>query len=43
MFHKLVATYYQALLDHDQKCLNLITKVLQKDGYDNYLAWLPKR
>ncbi|MBM6872561.1 helix-turn-helix domain-containing protein [Lactobacillus crispatus] len=43
MFHKLVATYYQALLDHDQKRLNLITKVLQKDGYDNYLAWLPKR
>ena len=41
MFHKLVTIYYQALINHDQKRLDLITKVLQKNGYDNYLAWLP--
>ncbi|NHL84508.1 transcriptional regulator [Lactobacillus helveticus] len=42
MFQKLVAIYYLALINHDQKRLNLIIQVLQKNGYDNYLVWLPK-
>ena len=43
MFSKLVAIYYSTLINHDQKRLKLITEVLQKNGYSNYLAWLPKR
>ncbi|GFP05522.1 hypothetical protein LMG22465_15350 [Lactobacillus helveticus] len=38
MFQKLVAIYYLALINHDQKRLNLIIQVLQKNGYDNYLV-----
>lgn len=38
MFQKLVAIYYLALINHDQKRLNLIIQVLRKNGYDNYLV-----
>lgn len=43
MFHKLIAIYYLVLINHDQKQLDLIIKVLQKNSYDNYLACLPQR